>query len=532
MVYIPVFTYFVAGIAFLANLRLTLVKFSNGGDFMRAAFFTICVSITLTFLTGCSKDQSDDSSKKVNQSFIQKIEGLISGVNTVEIKDDVLTVVDEKGTPIANAQVLVGMGLNTPVQNNFLTTDSNGQFQAPAGWTSTQPVTLSSDGFLRVTYLAQTPKAQKFVMRKADLNQRFELSGQTPGFNIQNGDGNADFSIVMPMLQKVDLLHFNLDLLLSPELEHLNIAGTDITVPSNVTLPKQKENYIIPITLEKPVYKTFFNSPGSKKLFAARGQFPFKKIVKAMRDGVLFVDLINDFQFMGGGMRQVNITAQTQILDIPINEVQFSQKYSVVNQSVLNGEVLLGASMAENGIDYYPTDVRNLTAGGTDSLNVIPNSNPHLVSVLKRKDEVNKNPGKDRLSAVALPFVNGLAPKHLPLMENPALQSPYYVKVPPMKPMVGVSGVATYATLSKVIISTVDGAEVEAVHPGWEVYGYGWLNVVEIPVWPGESVPLSSVTEKKRWSVALIGSTTHTSVELGPEMMQALTHVTNSSVDF
>ena len=44
-------------------------------------------------------------------------------------------------------------------------------------------------------------------------------------------------------------------------LDEIRVAGQKLGVPSNISLPKQKESYIITITIDKPIYRMYFNRP-------------------------------------------------------------------------------------------------------------------------------------------------------------------------------------------------------------------------------------------------------------------------------
>jgi hypothetical protein len=475
------------------------------GGIMNGITLFLSFILATFLLTACSNDKDDDKGGKkgdiMPRLFAEKT---------------FIKVLTEDGNPVAAAQVLIGSG------PELLTTDLDGNLEVPPTWVNVLPVTISAQNFVRASYLAQRPGPHNYTLRKLEPAGRLELAGIATGFKVTNGDGKVDFAFVMPMLQKQDLLHFNIGMILSPESDAISVIGKQVEIPSNVSLPKQKESYIIGINLEKPRYRIYFNTPGKKKVYAARGQFPLKKVVDDLRAGKEFYQLINHFSIQGGGLREVDITGN-QVMDFPINEVNYTQKRTVINQTVAANEVLLGGAVGDYQGALYMTDVKNLTPGGRDLLSINSTGNSQVLSVLKRKDEVEEGKGIDRISAVIMPFSEGMAPRHLPLMENPRVMSPYVVQVQKLQAPEGVTEIATYASLSGV--NKTERAEV--VTTLWEVYAPVWVDMIEIPAWPGEERPTGSL----RWSVALIGGSSK-EVDLGPAVMQAVTHVTNASADF
>jgi len=483
---------------------------------MKGIKLFLSLFISITALTGCSKDKDDKGDKKEGRVLLGSFFG----------QQKILKITNELGQPLADAEVMIGL------KGELMKTSADGILEIPSTWLTAEPVTISARGHIRATYLARLPEAQTFVVRQALPVSKYELTGQTPGFQIVNGDGKIDFSFVMPTLKQEDLLRFDINMIISPEVDVITAAGQKMEIPSNVTLPKQKESYIIGVNLEKPKYRVYFDRPGRKNMFTSRGQFPFKKVVDDLRSGKQFYELINHFSVLGGSVRETDVTAPTQNFDIPITDMTFTQKMTVQNQQIGKDEVLLGAALSDYKGEMFPTDVKNLTAGGANALNVLAKSSAKVLSVLKRKNEVESIKGLGRLSAVLLDFQDGVSPSHYALQEDPRVMSPYYVQVRKVQPLKGVSELSTYAVLSSVKRETEKEIVHETLTTIWEVYAPGWVDQIEIPAWPSESAPSGDL----RWSVALTGTTGASKVdqdlELGPSVMQAITHVTNASADF
>jgi hypothetical protein len=477
----------------------------------------LCLFLSTLALTGCSKDE--DSKKP------KKMEDLI----TLQANLAVQKVVDLAGNPIPNAQVLIGTELGKPMSDNFVTTDASGAFQAPSGWTSAQAVTISAPGYVRVTYFGQMPNGQSFKMRPVEGQGSFELGGTTTGFQIRNGDGQVDFSLVIPALERRDLFSFDVSSVISPQNDEITIIGQKVQLPSNITLPKQKESYILPITLEKPLYRMYFKTQGLKKVVALRGQFPLKQVVDEIRANKPFTDVINLFSIKGGSVTNVDIRSGKNQANLPVDTMNFSQSRRLIAPDFGSNDAVLGVSLSADQGLLYPTDFKNLTARQPQNLFVNGND-PVLVTVAKRKSEMEEGHGTDRVSATILPFQNNSQPVLLPLIDDPRMLSGSHIQIPATTPAPGVVPTGTYATLWEVSTRIVGQDRLESLRTTWEVYTSDWAQEIQLPIWPGAQVQAG----KMRWGVTLIGqsSTVSGEAEIGPALLETATHATHSSVDF
>lgn len=210
--------------------------------------------------------------------------------------------------PIKNAQILIGDALNSPFSGNFLTTDANGQVEIPAGWNTGMAVTVQAPGFIRSTYMNQEPGALTFKLRPSVTTTQYEVKGVTSGLPVQDKDGYVDFGLVMPAFSKMALLSFDINNVISPQSDRIEAMGQDIDVPANISLPRQSEKYaLFTITLDKPNYRIYYGNTGVNRVFAARGRFPFKSTVDALRGGAEFYELINSFTISGGAVRSSEV---------------------------------------------------------------------------------------------------------------------------------------------------------------------------------------------------------------------------------
>jgi hypothetical protein len=98
---------------------------------------------------------------------------------------------------------------------------------------------------------------------------------------------------VIPVLSRTDVFNFDINTVISNEVDTITLLGQSVDIPANVSLPEQRETYIFPITLKKPEYRLNFSSIGAKKVMALRGQFQLKPVVDELRSTKDFIGIIN-----------------------------------------------------------------------------------------------------------------------------------------------------------------------------------------------------------------------------------------------
>jgi hypothetical protein len=463
--------------------------------------------------------------------FQNQATDLMRGIHGTSVSDEtqmgVLRVTDMDGKAIPQAQILIGQGLNEPFVSNFIESDENGVFAAPGAWTSPQTVTVSAPGYLRVSYLAQMPTGQTFRLRKAAKEKKYELKGQATGFKVIDKDDKVDFALLVPVLKKNDLFAFDMTKVISSQMDEISVYGQKIQMPSNVSLPRQKENYgIIPVTMEKPVFRIYFEEMGPQKVIAVRGQFPFSKVTKEMENKKPFNELINYLSIQGGSLKTAQITGATQNMDIPVNELIFNVTKNYKAPVYSNDQTLIVLPLAVYNGEYFPTDIKSVPSNTAQNLMTAAGTEPLVVTVITSKPDSN-NKMDGRLSVNIKKFDNSEAPEMLALMENPQVLSLGEVKIKPLSQPSFIQAAATYSMLSVVETINMGGNKIDITKHVWEVYGEGWMDQFRLPTWPNDSV----LKGKKRWEVSLVGSPDK-AIDLGPAMLENATHATHVQTDF
>lgn len=488
----------------------------------------LCLASLFTIIS-CSKDEKKSAAGLYNLTEgapqISSWQSLNEFSTTASIQ-----VLNQQNHPIENAKILIGQEIDQPFKNNMFTTDKNGEIQNLAGWTMPAHITADAPGYIRQTLLNQKPGVLTFKLNPSYLAEKAVITGQVTQLPIVNGDKNVDFGLVMSALTRADLLNFDLNSVISPISDIMKVATYTIPVPSNVSLPKQKENYIFNLTIEKPTYRFFAPALGTRRLFAAAGRFPFKTVVDEIRGGKPFYEVINYFDLQGGGIRDVTLAGATTNLDIPGNELSFLAPVTIASPTLNADEVFVALTASEVSGYMIPTGMKKMDANTSANLNTLENKPAYTVNVIKRQSEfMTQAPGADRLSAALLPYKVNSQPKMLPLVADPSIsaQNGYLIQLPQITNVSGIYGLAVSAVVSEIQISgPVDKPETTLIRK-WEILGTKWPAQIQLPNWP-----LDPTNNKLRFEINYVGGPKKQDVDLGNGLIQAASHVTHSSADF
>lgn len=469
-------------------------------------------------LSGCNKDDKPKPKEFSDADILHNRKAFPTLKVTGEMNED-----------LAQAQILIGSA-DGEFAGNYGQTNEQGEFPVPANWTTTNMVTIDAPGYLRATYMGLEPGAHTFKLKKK-LTANVQLGGITSGHPVRNKDGFIDFSLVMSGMTRQDLLNFQIQKIVSPVSDKISIVGQEMKIPANISLPKQTENYLIGITIDKPAYRLFFTDKGVQRVFAARGRFPFKTVVDALRDKKEVFELINYFSITGGSIRDVNLTENKNNLNIPVMDLTFSEKKSFKAPKLASSQVMVALTVSDNGGYLIPTDVKRLTSEQSINLAVWNEHPVMLAQVIKNKDEFDSSkPGVDRLSAILLPFDANVTSDYLPLIASPSAKSRSLFIIPTVTS--GINKLTTYGLLSDLKInSSAGGITKKTPTAVWEVYAPGWVSEIKLPNW-STGTPASA----SRFEVSLVGSASSATIPVDAlqmmDVMEKATHVTRSSVDF
>ena len=470
-----------------------------------------------------------------------------------------LEVTNSDGQPIAGAAVMIGLAENDPFQGNVFTTTGAGTVEVPAVWKTPLPITVSADGYLTKTFSEAQPLERTLVLETAETEAAYEFKGEVKGFGRLRRDGKVDVGFVMPAFTKRELLGFDISSVMSPEMDTITILNRNVDIPSNISLPKQTETYIFPITLNKPAFRIYSRTEGPKKFVASHARFPLKRVVDKIRGGENILEVINDITFVGGGLKTVEMSSSSHQEDMNVDEFQYNDKISITGVDLPADKVMFSVAVKQDGEHFFPTDLKFVKSGQTVELATLPSQgnryvasllankpeekpakqtewdflNPQFVSPLNIMDMLSgksQQPVEDEgpnLSQMSITLQKHTAdmgaPVFLPLVPEPVLSDREVILSPPELP----SGIIPLGTV--VVYSRVETIEQENFNSEkrtrlWEIFAPNWPDRVNIP---DIEVPTAS-NISHRWEVIYLGKAEGSS---NMEGINAVTHISRNSVN-
>lgn len=484
----------------------------------------ILAPLVTTLLIACTQQE---------QNYLLKKSADMNNILLEASSANIITIKSVENQPIAGAQILVGTALNLPFAGNLLTTNSAGQAWVPVGWDQSLPITVQAPGYVRTTYMQQEPGNVTINLHhRIDNPVYIEVKGLIQDLPVKNGDDQFDSGIVIPAFSKLDMFSFNIDKIISPQSDRISVFGQNVEIPSNLSLPKQNEWYSIAnVVLDKPAFRTYFPNQGIQRVVSLRTRVPFSDIVSSLRAGKSFLDVINKIKLNGAGVRDLNIQGNSVQLNLPTSELNFTEQKNITSPSLANDETFLAVGLSNQSGLMIPTDIKTVSTGRTQTLNLLPNSDQRYLAVLKKTSEL-KGPNNDRISAALLAFGNQNSPKLLALIEAPRVLNLQEIQLPPLNPINGVYPLATYAVISSQVDVQQGPAKTQITAPKWEIYSANWISSLSLPQWPEQGPNMINQGVNTRFEVTFVGSQTASQTPLGPAMIEAATHVTHSSTFF
>lgn len=471
-------------------------------------------------LTACSENPQQAHNNLINQtddlSNLRSYSRLLYDQSSIQV-------VDESNKPISNAKVLIGYALNQPFENNWLTTDQNGSFVIPSHWNETLPVTIEATGYIRTTYYHQSPNSTQLVIRQVDQQNKFSVTGKTLNFEkyIKEKDGIVDAAVVLPLMARKDLFFFNESTLMSTQLDYISVMGQKIGLPSNLSLPQQREKYsFFSFTLDKPQFKHMPTKPGMFHYLATRAKIS----VNALVDDRSVTNMVNNLQISGGGLRSVAVTGNHYV-DIPVNEIEFNSKVSSHSYQFGKESIILSVALAKRANLYYFTDVKALDPNKSKMLNTQPNIQSELAYIwtVSHKDSSFKQ-------VSALLTTPDKSQPFLSLIEKPNLQNEV-IEVQKPHEVTNIRKAGMFVSLGEMkTINTGSSTEpLEVTTAKWEIFSPEWAQQLPLIQWPSGLNTLSF----NKLEVTYFGSTHKAQpnrlVNITP--IESVTHATRNSRD-
>lgn len=470
-----------------------------------------------------------------------------------------IQVTDISGNGVAGAQVyLLDQQNNKPIAPQPIQTDADGFFQVPAIIAGPVSVTIEAADFITTSFLETATDTNQLQLHREDLRTFIEIQGEATGFGNLPKDGQVDFSLVYPALSRRDLLNFDMTSIISTEVDTIKVAMQKVDMPSNLTLPTQRESYIIPITLKKPNYRMFVRRPGTYQMMATHGQFPLQKVMSDLQGGKSIFDVINHFKFIQAGDQTVTVEGNTVGQNINVSEMPFLAE-STIKAPVLTGqERMITASLASKDGLFFPTDVKSIASGGSQALKMPNASAGFLVSLLTLEKPaltnaktVQQNAAQFFMQSLTKVFnvftlaVNQVkqdnltdgvavslalqrsrlsaAPDFMGLIDAPRIEGETLVLDRPVARK-DIVQVATYLTLAEVEFIQHGKNRTEKRYRLWELFTPGWASEVRLPQ---NNLSLDPA-KTYRWEVMYLGRSPEIRDD-GGYFLDNVTHVSRNS---
>jgi hypothetical protein len=297
-------------------------------------------------------------------------------------------------------------------------------------------------------------------------------------------------------------------------MDAIKILTETVSVPSNLTLPNQKENYFLPITINKPTYRISFKHEGDYRLMATHGQFPFSQVVNELRGGKSFYEVINHFTFLGSGQTDLALKESVVDLNIPVNQTAYNEHVTVKGVSSEGDNVMFSLALSAKDGLYFPTDIKLVNPDETVELTTSHTSEDSaVVSILMPRSEAKKIGGSKNTSVATqtnnpdAPSTSNPPPPTEPstdpnreqgglsfALHAPASSTPTFLNLIPRPSLTenkitatqpaltdGIDAVATHFIISEIEIESQSDHKVENKFKIWEATSLGWVNEITVP---------------------------------------------------
>lgn len=442
-------------------------------------------------------------------------------------------ILNDLGQKVPFARVLIGDHVTT--NNQWLTADENGFISLSKTWTEAQTLTIEAADHIRLSLKDQVPGARTLVIRKKPRTPNLTLRGNVSGVSTKDKDGYIDFAIVLDSMTKKDVLNFNVNKVVSPWTEKISALGFDFPVPQNIFLPKQKESYLLTVTLQKTWFDMPYDSYGKKSLYSLQGRFPFKKIISEVQNKTAYFELVNYFEFSGAGKLEHNFSNTSAAPTLNAAQIKMDASFTMQTPSIPSDQVIFGLSTYKDNDLFQPLDVKYMQSREKLIFKTNKNVAPYFIGVLKNKNEFTNDSASMERASISINSPKD-AIRYLPLIQDPSWNSTSELHI--NLPTISSSAFSEQGMV--VIISELhpitlpDGKVLKYKIPLWEIHSPTWASRLTIP-----DFETSSATAR-RVEVTLLARATDNSgqqnttavISNHEERIESATHLTKSASDY
>jgi hypothetical protein len=284
-----------------------------------------------------------------------------------------------------------------------------------------------------------------------------------------------------------------------------------------------------------------------------------QRVVSEIRAGKSIFDLINHFDFLEEGRKEVDVPQNLTGIDVSVHQTSYNgTPIKVTAPNFAQGNVMVALSVVdENGL-LRPTDLKRFQPGQSMMLKTDASPQRHVLALMLPDSNALAAPAVDFLRPLAdiegptkipmdpalkkpqdwtiMSFAltpadggNSVTPQFLPLVERPKLNNNVLTLQAPQLPT-GLDATATYLVLSEVENTTKGKVPNERKTRLWEVWSLGWLNQFELP-----KVTIARRADRTyRWEVMYMARPSNLGAPTGGQGLDlsTVTHVTRAALDF
>ncbi len=436
-----------------------------------------------------------------------------------------ILILDTLGNAVADAEIRIGDFTNPKAFSIITKTNANGEFEIPADWQIPENLSILSPEHVRTSYINLEANSQILYIEPRQTEE-MQVIGDTIDYGNLRLDGYIDFSLVIPMQSKHNLMNFRLDKYMHSEKEEMRFPlGQSLNINANISFPDQRERYsFVTLRFNKPEYRFPIYQNGEFAFVANRGRFELDQLIDRYRQTNDIFSVFNLLEFNSAGMASLQGGTRQ---DISVNQITYLGEAEFESLLTMNERMHFISLLHPKDELYYPSDIKLLNPGERVKLVYDLNaSSTKVMEILAQPTEI--------LDSVVLEKAKSVVWQDLLKRENPSFLATPAVPVdsasdirseaPPL--IDGLNAYATHFQLYDVEINREQGNYFEKPNPKWNIYVPAWENRVILPKHNLDSI---DIVHTKMWEVLYIAGKDTQTLNYGPLSIHRATHLAKNA---
>jgi len=234
-------------------------------------------------------------------------------------------------------------------------------------------LTIRKPGYLMITVVGKFLGEVTVYLRPSEATPEIEASGELTGWDRPPELDRVFGGIVFRPMQLTDLLRFELDNLISPLQDFIDVFGKR-PIPSNIALPAQ--DVFLPaggVRLNKPIYRTLAPADAGFRLVGAQLEGRVQGLISSvdiLHGGVVSPTLVNQVEIKRMGLSRV-LRAKGDLRENFEATTLLAPRYQITSSRPTFDSTILSVPVVDADGDWrflFPTDAKALTPGRAVSL--------------------------------------------------------------------------------------------------------------------------------------------------------------------